>query len=134
MIAPLALNGQHTAALLAARFATGNSSAPVNEWVAAIENPAGIDASYREKLDEWVERENIDLTQLTPMVLAFRAYDLFSSEGTEIYSIWSPEFADFRQSADFKRVIIDTGLRDYWYAHEFPPQCRPVGDDDFECD
>jgi adenylate cyclase len=25
-------------------------------------------------------------------------------------------------------------LPDYWRAHKFPPQCRPVGVDDFECD
>ena len=26
------------------------------------------------------------------------------------------------------------GLQDYWRAHEFPPQCRPVGRDGFQCD
>jgi hypothetical protein len=26
------------------------------------------------------------------------------------------------------------GLHDYWRAHEFPRQCRPVGRDGFQCD
>jgi len=26
------------------------------------------------------------------------------------------------------------GIYDYWLVAGFPPQCRPVGEDDFECD
>jgi hypothetical protein len=31
-------------------------------------------------------------------------------------------------------MIRDFGLFAYWQKHGFPPQCRAVGDDDFECD
>ena len=33
-----------------------------------------------------------------------------------------------------KRKILETGIHDYWRKNGFPPQCRPLGDDDFECD
>ena len=31
-------------------------------------------------------------------------------------------------------MMRDIGLPEYWRKHGFPPQCRPIGDDDFECD
>ena len=33
-----------------------------------------------------------------------------------------------------RKKIQKYGLDDYWRKHGFPPQCRAVGDDDFECD
>lgn len=33
-----------------------------------------------------------------------------------------------------KRKVLETGIHDYWRKYGFPPQCRPLGDDDFECD
>ena len=47
---------------------------------------------------------------------------------------WYPYPEDFRQSPDRKRMIRDFGLFAYWQEHGFPPQCRALGDDDFECD
>jgi hypothetical protein len=29
--------------------------------------------------------------------------------------------------------MIELGLPEYWREHGFPPQCRPMGHDDFEC-
>ena len=28
----------------------------------------------------------------------------------------------------------ESGVLDYWHERGFPPQCRPIGSDDFECD
>ncbi len=33
-----------------------------------------------------------------------------------------------------KRFLRRTGAVAFWRATEFPPQCRPLGEDDFECD
>jgi TolB-like protein len=30
-------------------------------------------------------------------------------------------------------ALIEMGLPEFWREHGFPPQCRPVGDDDFAC-
>jgi len=55
-------------------------------------------------------------------------------ETSEIYTRWGPVFSRYRSSTGFRRYIDQSGVLAYWQAHGFPPQCRPVGDDDFECD
>jgi tetratricopeptide (TPR) repeat protein len=47
---------------------------------------------------------------------------------------WLPYPLDFRNSPHRKRLIRDIGIYDYWRKHGFPPQCRPLGNNDFECD
>ena len=49
-------------------------------------------------------------------------------------AIWHPEFHAMRQSDLFRDRVRANGVLDFWQGHGFPPQCRPVGDDDFECD
>jgi TolB-like protein len=48
--------------------------------------------------------------------------------------VWDPSLQSYRRSAAFKNFIRKSGVYDYWQAVGFPPQCRPVGADDFECD
>ncbi len=50
------------------------------------------------------------------------------------YRMWRPFPADFKTSPHRKRLMREIGLPEYWRENGFPPQCRPVGDDDFECD
>ena len=33
-----------------------------------------------------------------------------------------------------KKLLREQGIDDYWRKHGFPPQCKSVGEDDFECD
>jgi TolB-like protein len=47
--------------------------------------------------------------------------------------VWFPEYAAYRRTADFKKLAIAMGMHTYWRKHGFPPQCRAVGKDDFEC-
>jgi len=75
------------------------------------------------------------LTQFGWVLLAFRAYDQIVETPTGAFEImWKPDAADFRRSAHFDAVVRAIGLLDYWQARGFPPHCRPVGDDGFECD
>jgi adenylate cyclase len=39
-----------------------------------------------------------------------------------------------RKTDRFKKVARGLGLVEYWRARGWPPQCRPVGADDFACD
>jgi hypothetical protein len=32
-----------------------------------------------------------------------------------------------------EQTIRELGVFEYWQARGLPPQCKPVGDDDFEC-
>jgi adenylate cyclase len=47
--------------------------------------------------------------------------------------VWGPEYAGYRRSPQFRRFMRNSGALDYWREHGYPPQCQPVGDDDFEC-
>jgi TolB-like protein/tetratricopeptide (TPR) repeat protein len=46
---------------------------------------------------------------------------------------WDPAYEGLRASPAFKRILERIGAPAYWREHGYPPQCRPVGDDDFEC-
>jgi len=48
--------------------------------------------------------------------------------------VWNPENARYRRSPQFQAFIRKTGILEYWREQGFPPQCRPLGDDGFECD
>lgn len=51
-----------------------------------------------------------------------------------IRKVWLPEMAHYRRSEVFKYHTRESGILAYWLSHGFPPQCRAVGTDDFECD
>ncbi len=59
-------------------------------------------------------------------------YELFVQ--CDMECLWCPEYAAYRHTADFKKLAVAMGLHSYWRKHGFPPQCRAVGKDDFECD
>jgi TolB-like protein/tetratricopeptide (TPR) repeat protein len=48
--------------------------------------------------------------------------------------LWDASLKHYRQTSEFKTYIRESGVFEYWQAAGFPPQCRPVGRNDFECD
>ena len=55
------------------------------------------------------------------------------STGQSIIS-WERFPPTFRNSPAFKRTLESSGALRYWRRHGFPPQCRPLGGEDFRCD
>jgi adenylate cyclase len=51
-----------------------------------------------------------------------------------LFKIWYPVMKEVRQLPRFKEFVREIGLVDYWNKFGWPDLCRPVGDDDFECD
>jgi len=49
-------------------------------------------------------------------------------------NIWYPFFDEARQSDLFHNLALEFGVLAFWQEYGFPSQCRPVGDNDFECD
>jgi TolB-like protein/DNA-binding winged helix-turn-helix (wHTH) protein/Tfp pilus assembly protein PilF len=47
--------------------------------------------------------------------------------------IWGPAFANARARPEFKALVEEIGLVDYWREHGWADKCRPLGDADFEC-
>jgi len=129
-------NGQRYVALFNADGRLGSAGAPVIEWIRAIENPDADNSSGLARLKNW-ERQTSSgetLLSVTPMFLTFRDYDyLAENPGMTTYSLWHPDGDEFRTTPQFKSVIRELGVFEYWQARGFPPQCKPVGDNDFEC-
>ena len=46
---------------------------------------------------------------------------------------WMGVMAPYRRSPQLNEHVRASGLADYLRAHRFPPQCRPVGENDVEC-
>jgi adenylate cyclase len=68
-----------------------------------------------------------------PFAFILRQYDDVTPSLT--YSLWwNDTDSDFLKSPHRKRLIREAGLPEFWREHGFPPQCRAVGDVDFECD
>ncbi|HSD68563.1 MAG TPA: hypothetical protein VLB07_03370 [Woeseiaceae bacterium] len=49
-------------------------------------------------------------------------------------TLWAPDHARYRRSPQFYDYVVKSGIYDYWRRHGFPRQCKPVGDDRFECE
>lgn len=67
---------------------------------------------------------------INPTVMALGGIPL---EPTVI-GLWSTSARKYRQTAHFRDFLRTSGLYDYFRQTEWPDACRPVGDDDFECD
>jgi hypothetical protein len=61
----------------------------------------------------------------------YRQYDKIQRVDNAYW--WFPYPLEFRSSPHRKRLMRESGLLEYWREHGFPPQCKPVGEDDFEC-
>ena len=62
----------------------------------------------------------------------YQRYDEIQGDGVQYW--WFPYPEHFRNSAARKKMMIKVGLPRYWRKHGFPPMCRAIGDDDFECE
>ncbi|MGP8032730.1 MAG: tetratricopeptide repeat protein [Steroidobacteraceae bacterium] len=48
-------------------------------------------------------------------------------------TIWARSDPEWLKSQTRKRMIVSWRLPEYWRAHGFPPQCKPLGAGDFTC-
>jgi TolB-like protein len=64
----------------------------------------------------------------------FEAMDLEAEADLGAIYAWERHPPAFRNSPAMKRIVRDMGVLAYWRTQGFPPQCRPVGKDDFTCD
>jgi TolB-like protein len=70
------------------------------------------------------------------IALLLRDYQLaadFAATGLTQVEFWDPAYEGLRASPAFKRMLEGLGVPVYWRKQGFPPQCRPVGVDDYEC-
>jgi TolB-like protein len=68
-----------------------------------------------------------------PVFASHLAEEAVGRQKSMIYYFWLPLFEDVRRVPEFKDVVRDLGLVDYWREYGWPPFCRPLDGEDFSC-
>jgi TolB-like protein len=127
--------GRAPAAYVAVRLTAGRNF-PVRDLLDILQYPerdhSAAQQRYRARVDEFEWRNLIS----DPVISAyFNFFDRTAVAVDDSFNwMWGPDLKRFRQSPEFKLLLEDLGSHTYWRSHGFPPQCRALGEDDFECD
>jgi adenylate cyclase len=62
-----------------------------------------------------------------------KAYDKIIADNSDPPIWWAHDDAAWLKSQSRKQAMQHWHLPEYWRKHGFPPQCRPIGESDFEC-
>ena len=97
----------------------------------AYQNPDEDHRALVEDILRFVaEKKGDESGYLANLLIPIGAHDLLPFP----VLFWGDGYVRYRQSPQFEAYIRESGVYDYWREVAFPPQCRQVGDDDFECD
>ena len=86
----------------------------------------------RQDAVETVKRSKNSSDFVPSALLLLKAYDQITSS-PEAPPIWWARDDAWLKSQSRKRLIETWHLPEYWRKHGFPPQCRAIGESDFEC-
>jgi hypothetical protein len=50
-----------------------------------------------------------------------------------LFTLWYPVMSEARQLPEFKKLVTELNLVEYWRAYGWADACKPLGDDDFTC-
>jgi tetratricopeptide (TPR) repeat protein len=123
--------GQKTRAYLVASLAMRLQFAPIRDWVAAIEDPTTRPTAIA-RFEEWGQAHNLGICDMDMVAVALGREDCYT-QTANVRMMWQPDTAAFRQTPAFKAWVNEHAMA-FWHAWGFPPQCRDLGDGEFECD
>jgi len=95
----------------------------------ALSDPAGDDRELAAELKSLIA-ENGGSLRVNSLLNALGDYET----PTLVAIHWLDALTGYRRSPEFKAHMRASGAYDYWRKHGFPPQCKPVGKDDFACE
>ena len=55
------------------------------------------------------------------------------TDPTRLAAVWYPFMSEVRRLPEFKDLVTELNLVEYWRAYGWADACRPISDDDFEC-
>ena len=91
---------------------------------------------FEERLANSINATGVDRSNSTDrntIQIAFQNFDRAIDRPNGVtFSHW--QFYEGITTEQKRHQIIESGLPAFWHEHGFPPQCRAVGQDDFECD
>ena len=120
---------------------------PAKSWVSIIQGKKDRSSLEGKKFERWLDRANKDKMLVSSlqgkdllmfMYLSLGAYEKVDTEAISFgpgntKGLWLKDFAGFQKTPQFKAVVKNMNFLPYWQARGFPPGCRAVGRDDFEC-
>ena len=133
-VATLILEGDRRVAIVAAAHTDGLLGAPYYDWILAMENPDDDHTEGYQRVRDWAVGAGVDLQRFPVVRVAFGDYtdiDLFDDQEAWY---WLPQFRRYRASDEFKNAMRESGFYQLWKETGFPPMCRQIGTDDFECE
>jgi len=126
--------GERPLAAAIAKGGLGMDEMPVDSLLAALLHP---EADRQRVASEWADaarQSGYALRSFADVFAALGAYDLVDQSYGNAGWMWMPAFEGFRKSPEFKASVVSRGILTTWRHRGFPPQCRPLQGDDFECD
>ncbi len=133
VITALLIGNRHAAKILADNL-LGLVGMPGYLFINALEHPGEDHSEGLRKFDAWATENDVDLSPYPEIFAAFGAYDRVTNPLNADAWFWLSTYKHFRQSPEFRTLMHNNGFLEYWQERGFPPQCRAVGADDFECD
>ena len=122
-----------TTMILLAQF-DEDSTFPYTAVLDAMEFPQRDHSRGLAKVLNWFDTSGLSAADDPLLMVVFKAYQLVEPERFENRWVWLSENTEFRASEYFAPFMDKLGALAYWRKNGFPPGCRPLAGDDFECD
>ena len=107
---------------------------PATAVLDAMEFPERDHSRGLQELLNWIEKSGSVPAQFSALFVSFKAYHLAVAAADQTRWVWLRENTGFRTSEYFAPFVNKLGASAYWREKGFPPNCRPLGEKDFECD
>ena len=130
----VSLGDRLVATILLSNLGGVESNFPVTAVLDAMEFPERDHSRGLEKLLDWIDKTESVPTSVSILLVAFKAYHLVEPIPFQSRWVWLRENTGFRTSEYFKPLMDKIGAPAYWREHGFPPGCRPLGEEGFECE
>ena len=96
----------------------------------AYQDPTGDHEDLIDSMRQHLESQGSHLD-----IFAFVAHPVGDGwEKADVLVKWDAIMRSYRQNPEFKEYMRASGVLEYWLEYGFPPQCRRLANDDFECD
>jgi tetratricopeptide (TPR) repeat protein len=107
---------------------------PVSAVLDAMEFPERDHSRGLQELLNWIEKSGSTSALFSTQFASFKAYHLLGPVPSQTRWVWLRENTGFRNSDYFAPMMRKIGAAAYWREHGFPPNCRRLDGEDFECD
>ena len=134
LLPAVAARGDRLGTLSILAVAFSDDAEAIRPLFRALTDPTFNDSDRRQAV-QLVKGTKNSAQAVPAALLILKAYDSIVLALADIDPPiwWARDDTVWLKSQGRKRTMLYWHLPEYWREHGFPPQCRPVGDADFEC-